>query len=198
MTWLNKILGSPFNGIICFLFAVVNRIVFTTLYSLVGADTKLQLTYAKNFLAGKGMGATKYFTTDLSTPVFDTQQYFPPGFSFAIIPFLKLSGGDEFKAVFVFDIVVAIMFVVAVRMVGKKAGLTAAMNNIMTLIAGCSQYFFFMSWSSTDAIGLCFVLFSFAKILEIINEKSSPGLIKIAGYSVLFFCLFSFAICICL
>ena len=70
MKWFNKILGSRSAGIICFLFAIANRIVFASLYSLVGVDTKLQLTYAKNFLAGKGMGATKYFTNDLNNAVF--------------------------------------------------------------------------------------------------------------------------------
>lgn len=186
MNRLTKIAGSRSAGIFCFLFAIANRIIFATLYSLVGVDTKLQLTYAENFLAGKGMGATKYFTSDLNTPVFDTHQVFPPGFSFAIIPFLKIFEGDEYKAVFAFDIVVAILFVIAIRLLGKKAGLPDALNNIVTLIAGCSQYFFFMSWSSTDAISVCLILFALASFIDIINKKESISLLKAAGTGLLF------------
>jgi hypothetical protein len=176
MNRLKKILGTRLAGIICFLFAIANRIIFTSLYSLIGTDTKIQLTYAQNLMAGKGMGVTKYFTHDVNTPIFDTHQWFPPGFSISIIPFLKLSGGDEFKAVFIFDILTAILFVIAVRSVGKKAGLPAHLNNIVTLIAGCTQYIFFMDWASTDIISLCFLLFAFAETIGIISKKENISL----------------------
>lgn len=186
MSRIRKILGSRLTGIICFLFAIANRIIFTSLYSLIGVDTKLQLVYAENLMAGRGMGVTKYFTADLNTPVFDTQQIFPPGFSFTIIPFLALFGGNDYKAVLAYDIVVAILFIVAVRILGRKAGLSPELNNIITLIAGCSQYFFFMSWSSTDAIGVCLLLFSMVAVIDIMNKKEDPGLVKLIGAGILF------------
>jgi hypothetical protein len=186
MNRLKKIMENRFTGIFCFLFAITNRIIFASLYSLIGVDTKLQLAYAKNFLAGKGLGATKYFTNDLNNPIFDMQQYFPPGFSFTIIPFLKLFGGDEYKAVLAFDIIVAIFFVIAVRSLGKKAGLPPALNNIVTLVAGCSQYFFFMSWSSTDAISVCLLLFALTETIGIINKKVETGLLRVISCGLLF------------
>jgi hypothetical protein len=186
MNRLIKIFETRFAGVICFLFAIANRIIFTTLNSLIGSDTKVQLTYTKNLLAGKGIGVTKYFTSDLNSPVFDTQQMFPPGFSLTIIPFLKLFGDDEFKAVLAYDIVAAILFVIVIRLLGKKAGLPPALNNIVTLMAGCVQYLFFMSWSSTDAISLCFVLFGVAVTIDIINKKESIGLLRTLGLGILF------------
>ena len=186
MTRLKQIFESRLAGIICFLFAIANRIIFTSLYSLIGSDTKIQLTYAQNLLAGKGMGVTKYFTHDLNRPLFDTHQWYPPGFSISIIPFLKLSGGDEFRAVLVFDILTAILFVIAVRMVGKKAGLPAHINNIVTLIAGCSQYIFFMCWSSTDAISVCFILFAIVQTIDIISKRESLTLLRIISCGILF------------
>src|SRR4030095_12330247 len=118
MRRLLKILGSGYVSAFCIVFAIANRIIFTTLYSSIGRDTKVQLTYAENILAGKGMGVMKYFTTDLDHGFFDTYQLFPPGFSFAIIPFLKLFGGNEYNAVLAYDTVVAILFVIAIRMLG--------------------------------------------------------------------------------
>jgi hypothetical protein len=186
MKWFKKILGTRLAGITCFLFAIANRIIFTTLNSLIGTDTKIQLTYTENLLAQKGMGVTKYFTNDLYTPFFDTQQIFPPGLSLTIIPFLKIFGGDEHKAIMTFDILVSILFVVAIRILGKKAGLPGWINNIVTLMAGCIQYIFFSSWSSTDAISLCFVLFSLALTIDIINKKENVGLLKTIGCGFLF------------
>ncbi|HET6767915.1 MAG TPA: hypothetical protein VFH08_10970 [Chitinophagaceae bacterium] len=186
MNKLLKIFDSRLAGIICFLFAIFNRIIFTSLYSLIGSDTKIQLTYAQNLLAGKGMGVTKYFTGELNIPIFDTHQWYPPGFSIAIIPFLKLSGGDEFNAVLAFDIITAILFIIAVRFLGKEAGLPASLNNIVTLIAGCSQYLFFMSWSSTDAISVCIILFALAATIDIIKKRKTLTFLGSIGYGILF------------
>ena len=186
MRRMKKIMESRAAGIFCIVFAIANRIIFTSLYSLIGVDSKLQLVYAENLLAGRGMGVTKYFTDDLNASVFDTQQVFPPGFSFAIIPFLKLFGGDENKAVLAYDIVVAVLFIIAVRLLGRKAGLSRELNNIITLIAGCSQYFFFMSWSSTDAIGVCLLLFSMVAVIDIVSKKEYLSLVRVIGIGFLF------------
>lgn len=186
MKRLIQIFQPKYLTAVCIIFAIANRIIFTTLYSQIGSDTKIQLTFAQNLLAGKGMGVTKYFTNDLNTPIFDTHQWFPPGFSIAILPFLKLSGGDEFKAVLVFDLLTAILFVVAVRVLGKHAGLPAYLNNIVTLIIGCSQYIFFMDWASTDAISLCFLLFALAKTIDVISQKANLTVLQTFSYGILF------------
>ena len=192
MNRLKKIMENRFAGIFCFLFAIANRIIFASLYSIIGVDTKLQLAFTKNLLAGKGMGVTKYFTNDLNTPVFDTYQVCPPGFSFVIIPFLKIFGGDEHKAVLAYDIVVAILFVFAVRLLGKRAGLSPLFTNIITLIAGCSQYIFFMAWSTTDAICVCLTLFAITTTVGIINRKENISLSKVIGVGLLFSSSFYF------
>jgi hypothetical protein len=186
MNKLLKIFQGRYAGIICFLFAITNRIIFITLNSLIGTDTKIQLTYTENLLAGKGMGVMKYFTSDLNNPVFDTQQFYPPGLSIIIIPFLKLFGGDEYRAILAFDLIVSVLFVIAIRALGKKASLSPALNNISTVVAGCVQYIFFMSWSSTDAISLCFVLFAFIQTIDIINKKENIGLLQTIGCALLF------------
>ena len=186
MNLLKKLFETRLGSIVCLLFAIVNRIIFSSLYSLVGTDTKVQLTYAQNLLTGKGMGVTKYFTSDLNTPIFDTHLMFPPGFSLTIIPFLKLFGNDEFKAVHAIDILTSILFVLSVWRLGKKAGLPDVLNNIVILIAGCSQYLFFMSWSSTDAISLCFLLFALAETINIIQTGKEISLLRAVGYGLLF------------
>ena len=192
MNRLKKILESRLAGTFCLLFAIGNRVIFETLYSRVGTDTKLQLAYAENLLAGKGMGVIKYFTNDLNNPVFDNHLQFPPGFSLVIIPFLKIFGGNEYKAVLAYDIAVAILFVIAVRLLGKKAGLSPVLNNIATLIAGCSQYTFFMSWSVTEGIALCFILFALTETIDIIGKRGNIGLLRLTGAGLLFCLPFSF------
>jgi len=182
-----QILQSRFATGFCLLFSIANRIVFTTLYSTIGRDTKVQLTYAENLLAGKGMGVTKYFTTNLNDPVFDTHWFFPPGFSLSIIPFIKLFNGHEYSVVLAFDISAAILFIIAVRVLAKKAGLPASINNIVTIIAGCSQYPFFMSSSSTDGISLSFALFALAGLIGIVNGKNQLTLFQVVMYGFLFF-----------
>jgi hypothetical protein len=186
MSGLLKIFQGKYAGVICFLFAITNRIIFTSLNSLVGTDTKIQLTCSENLLGGKGMGVTKYFTNNLSNPVFDTQQFYPPGLSLVIIPFLKLFGGNEYNAVLSFDIIVSVLFVIAIRLLGKKAGLSPELNNIVTLGAGCVQYIFFMSWSSTDAISLCFILFALIQTIDIIGKKEDISFLRTTGCALLF------------
>ena len=186
MNRLLEILQSKYASVFCLIFAIGNRIIFTSFYSLIGTDTKIQLTLAQNLMAGKGMGVTKYFTNNLSVPIFDTQQFYPPGLSLTIIPFLKLFSGDEDTAILVFDIIVAIFFIVVIRKLGKKIGLSPALNNVITLIAGCVQYIFFMAWSSTDAISLCFVLGAVIKTIDLINKKQNISLLHATGCGLLF------------
>ncbi|HEX6847414.1 MAG TPA: hypothetical protein VF144_10560 [Chitinophagaceae bacterium] len=187
MKRLLHIFESRYATAFCIIFAIANRIIFTTLYSTIGRDTKVQLTYAENLLAGNGMGVTKYFTTNLDQPVFDTFWFFPPGFTFSIIPFLKIFNGNEYKAVLAFDIVAALLFVIAVWTLSKRAGLSAQFNNIVLLIAGCSQYPFFMSSSSTDVISVAFVFFAFAVMIGIVNSQKQLSPLQILGYGLLFF-----------
>lgn len=186
MSTLLKIFDSRLSGIICFLFAIANRIIYTTLYSLIGTDTKIQITYSQNLMAGKGIGITKYFTNNLSHAVFDNQQMFPPGFSITIIPFLEFSGGNEFTAVLIFDLMVAVLFVITVRYLANMISLPGRLVNIITIVAGCSQYIFFSSWSSTDAIGLCLILLALTETIGIIEKRGEIGLLRIFGISVLF------------
>ena len=79
------------------------------------------------------MGVTKYFTNDLNTPIFDTHQWLSSGVFNCNYSFSEIIGGDEFKAVLAFDIMAAILFVIAVRVLGKKAGLPDELNNIVHL-----------------------------------------------------------------
>jgi hypothetical protein len=187
MKRLLAIFESNLASLFCVLFAIANRIIFTSLYSTIGRDTKVQITYAENLLAGKGMGVVKYFTTDLNTPVFDTYWFFPPGLSILLIPFLKIFNHNEYMAILSFDILAAILFVIAVRILGKKSGLPDSLINIVVLIAGCSQYPFFMSSSSTDVISLDLVLFALAAMISIVNQKKKLNLVAITCYSLLFF-----------
>ena len=187
MKRLLQILESKYATAFCIIFAIANRIVFATLYSIIGRDARVQITLAKNFLAGKGLGVTKYFAADLNTPVFDTTQLFAPGVSFIIMPFLKLFNNDEYKALMALDIVICIFFVIAVRSLGKKAGLPIALNNILTLIAGCTQYTFFMSGTSSDTIGLTLILFGLSILVDIIENPGRKKLVFLLLYSLIFF-----------
>lgn len=187
MSRLKKILGSPFASIVCFLFAIGNRIIFSSLYSIIGRDTMVQLTYAENFMAGKGLGVTKHFITDLNHPVFDTQQLFPPGYSLSIIPFLSIFHHDHYKAVFAHDIITVVLFITAIRFVGKKIGLSITYLNMLTIVAGCSQYPFFTSGSATDAIALSFLLFALGTTIGIAVKKEPLSFLGIVWVGVLFF-----------
>ena len=187
MKHLLQILESKYATVFCIIFAIANRIIFATLYSIIGRDARVQITLAKNFLAGKGLGVTKYFAADLNTPVFDTTQLFAPGVSFIIMPFLKLFNNDEYNALLALDIVICIFFVIAVRSVGKKAGLPIALNNILTLIAGCTQYTFFMSGTSSDTIGLTLILFGLSILVDIIEKQGRKKLVFLFLYSLIFF-----------
>ena len=187
MKRLLYIFESKYATAFCIIFAIANRIIFATLYSTIGRDARMQITYAKNFLAGKGLGVTKYFTANLNDPVFDTTQHFPPGFSFVIIPFIKLFKNDEYSAVLAFDIVTIFFFVFAARMLARAGGLPLAFRNILTLIVGCSQYPFIMSGSSTDLVGLTIILFGITFLIKITDPGGQLKPTTLFLYSLVFF-----------
>jgi hypothetical protein len=187
MKRLLQIFQSRYATAFCIVFAIANRIVFANLYSEIGRDAKVQIALAKNFIAGRGLGVTKYFAADLNTPVFDKHQLFPPGFTFSIMPFITFFNNDEYRAVLAFDILTSILFVIAVRSLGKKAGLPVALNNILTLIAGCSQYTFLMSGSSSDTLGLTFILFGLGVLIQTIENHGQKKITTLLLYGLVFF-----------
>ena len=155
---MNRVLAmlhSRYATIFCIVFAIANRIIFATIYSSIGRDARVQITLAKNLLAGKGMGVTKYFTTNLDHPVFDTTQLFPPGFTLSIVPFLKLFN-NEYNAVLAFDIVTLLLFIWSVRLLGKNAGLSTAINNFLTLVVGSALQYKTQFLPSLLTIGVSF------------------------------------------
>lgn len=186
MKRVQEILQSRYASIFCIVFAIANRIAFATLYSTIGRDARVQITLAKNLLAGKGLGVTKYFTADPDRAVFDTTQLFPPGFSFVIAPFISLFKND-YNAVLAFDICAAFVFIISVRLLGKRAGLSTAMNNLLTLVAGCSQYVFIMHGSSADTIALSFLLFGLSALIKIASTQRSLSWRVALFTSLLFF-----------
>jgi hypothetical protein len=186
MKKLFQIFESRFATMFCIVFAITNRIIFATLYSTIGRDARMQITFAKNFIVGKGLGITKYFTADLNHPVFDTTQHFPPGFSFAIIPFLKLFN-DDHTAVLAFDIATIFLFLFAVWFVAKKSGLPLAMRNMLMLIVGCSQYTFIMNGTSTDIIGITIVLWGLWLLIKVVDQSSHLKPANILFYALVFF-----------
>lgn len=191
MKKLMQIFESRYASISCMIFAFINRVIFETLYASIGMDARLQITFAKNFLEGKGMGVTKYFSTDLNHPIFDTTQHFPPGFSFAVIPFLQLFH-NEYSAMFAFDIVNIFIFLFAIRMLSKNVGLPTGMSNILMLTAGCSQYAFFIIGSCTDLISLTLVLLNLSFLIKIMSRQSLLKPIAILVYGFFFFLPFFF------
>ena len=196
MKRLLQIFESRFATGFCIIFAIINRIIFATHYPTVGRDTRMQITYAKNLIAGKGFGVTKYFTSDLTTPVFDITQYFPPGFSFVIIPFLKLFK-DDYGAVLAFDIAVILFFVFTVRGLAKVVELPTSLQNILLLMIGCTQYTFIILGSSTDVIGLTILLLSLTFMIKIISGSKSITWGKLFLYGLVFFFHHCSDICIC-
>jgi hypothetical protein len=166
-------------------FAIINRSAIAIFASSIGRDKQLQLTMAENLMAGNGLSLVKYFTNDLYTPVYDSSQVFPPGYSLIIIPFLKVFR-DNFLACTVLDVFSAIAFVLLVRVLCKKIKFAVSIVNLITIITGCSQAIFFLEAAPTDVISLNFILASFIVAINTINNSNHTSLLKIAGYGLLF------------
>jgi hypothetical protein len=187
-----QILSTPQAGIFCTLFSILNRCILSHFVSFIGKDKRLQLSIAENLLAGKGLGVTKYFLSDVYTPVFDKTQEFPPGYSLLTAPILQLSGGNEYLTVTLLDLAIAILFILAIRLLCRSAGLSVATTNLITLVTGCFQYVFFMQSTPTDALALSLLFAGLAQVLYLIERRSGISSGQIFFTGLLFFLPFFF------
>jgi hypothetical protein len=187
-----QFLNTPFASYICILFAIVNRCILSGFVSFIGKDKRLQLSIAENLLDGKGLGITKYFLSDVYTPVFDKTQEFPPGYSLLTAPILQLTGGNEYLAVTLLDLAIAILFILVIRLLCRSAGLSVATTNLITLVTGCFQYVFFMQSTPTDALALSLLFAGLAQVLYIIKRRSGISSGQIFFTGLLFFLPFFF------
>ena len=182
-----RFLSQPAFSIFSIIFAVLNRGIFSYFTSSIGKDKRLHITMAENLLNGKGLGATKYYLNDVYKPVFDLSQPFPPGYSLLVSPFLKLFNNDEYMAATTLDVLIAVVFVLVIRWVCKTIGLNTPATNLVTIIAGCFQYTFFLYSTPTDA--LCLTLL-FAGIGQAINMSKLDAVSINARHIILTGCLF--------
>ncbi|MGC4035537.1 MAG: hypothetical protein QM764_06210 [Chitinophagaceae bacterium] len=182
-----QIFSHKYASVICVLFALLNRTGFAIFASKIGRDEQLQLTMTHNLLAGRGFALIKYFSTDLSTPVKDYTLHFPPGFSMAVIPLLKVFNNNQFAACAAFDVLAGIFFVLIIRSLCKKLQFPLYFTNIITVVAGVVQHLIFLESASSDMLSLDFILGGMVISIGVIENSRKRNYLNIAGYGLVFF-----------
>src|SRR5688500_13390249 len=109
---------------------------------------------AQGLMEGRGLGVIKYSLQDIYSPIFDASQFFPPGYSLLIIPFLKIFKGDENLATTALDMIIVIAFILVIRRLCRIFGMSTGVTNLITIVTGCFQYGFFLYSTPTDALNL--------------------------------------------
>jgi hypothetical protein len=142
---------------------------------------------AESLMEGRGLGVTKYSLHDIYSPVFDTSQYFPPGYSLLITPFLKIFKGNEYLAITALDLIIVIAFIFIIRHLCRILGMRTGVINLITIVTGCFQYGFFLFSTPTDAINLTLLISCIAHAVSLQKSLKTAGYTKLILTGFLFF-----------
>lgn len=169
---LNNLLSSKKTGWFFIVIAIASRVVNTLFVSFTGRDKIILVLQSKNFLEGKGLSLTQYFTADIYTPVYDHTPMWPPGYPLLLAPFLKIFDYNIYWATTMLDIVVCVLLIFIVRMLCKQIRLPDAAINLMTLIAGCFEYTFTNDSLPTDTISVVLLLAGISFLLRFLSSQA--------------------------
>jgi hypothetical protein len=194
MKGFESILEKKYVAFACILVSVICRTINLFFVSFAGRDKMMLLLQSKSFLEGKGLSVPQYFTTQLETPVYDYTQFWPPGYSLIIAPFLKLFNYNIYWATSVFDLIIGIALIFTLRKISMQLGFPALATNIMTLIAGCFEYPFTGQSLPTDTVSLLFILIAISFSIKITSSnKFSFKQIFFTGFLLFLPCLFRYS-----
>src|SRR6188474_3134288 len=119
------------------LFVVISIIcrVINVLFVSEGGRDKIYLALqSRNFLEGKGLSISKYFSSAIETPVYDLTPMWPPGYPILLAPFLKIFNYNVYLATTTLDILCCVLFIFLVRRIAFDLRFPIAAVNIITLI----------------------------------------------------------------
>jgi len=194
MKGFKSILEKQYVTIACLFVSVICRTINILFVSFAGRDKMMLVLQSKNFLEGKGLSIPQYFTIQPETPVYDYTQFWPPGYSLIIAPFLKLFNYNIYWATSSFDLVIGIALIFTVRKICMQLGFPALAINMMTLIAGCFEYPFTGQSLPTDTVSILFILLAISYSIKITSaNKFSFKQIFITGFLLFLPCLFRYS-----
>lgn len=168
-------------------FSLLNRGILSYYSSHIGNDKRLQLSMAQGLMEGRGLGVTKYSLHDIYSPIFDTTQFFPPGYSVLIIPFLKIFGSNEYLATTALDLIIVITFIIVIRRLCRIIGMSTGVINLITIVMGCFQFGFFLFSTPTDALNLTLLIGCIAHAICLQKSLKTAGYIKLILSGFFFF-----------
>src|SRR4026207_363110 len=132
MNTINKFFSSKQISWIVITMAVLSRIINVLFVSEGGRDKIYLALQTRNFLDGKGLSISKYFSSAIETPVYDFTPMWPPGYPILLAPFLKIFNYNVYLATTALDIFSCVLFIFLVRRIAFDLKFPLAAVNIIT------------------------------------------------------------------
>lgn len=194
MNLIHRFFSSKKNAWLFILPAVFCRIVNVLFVSEGGRDKIYLALQTRNFLEGKGLSISKYFSFAPDTPIYDFTPMWPPGYPILLAPFLRIFNYDVYWATTTLDIISCIAIIFIVRKITMILKFPMAAINIATLIAGCFDYAFIYQSLPTDASSFAIFLFGLLMLMGVVQkEKINYFKLIVASFFLFLPCTFRYS-----
>jgi len=167
------ILSSRPASIFIFFIAAAGRIIQKINSLVPSGDKASQILATKNLVNGHGVSTLEVFATNLADPQYIPLIKWPPGFSFILAPFYKLSGESFLWGSLWPDLIAAFLFVWFARKTISLFNVPVYLVNLYTLVVGFCLYDFTTSSSSDLITAMFYQVALFLSLRFILSEKKS-------------------------
>jgi hypothetical protein len=157
-------------SLICFILAIVIKLLLVFYFQQVGGDKLFQVMAGKNLAEGHGLTIKQVHVSNLSKEIYERFVGWPPAYSvlFAII-YSLVNNIDA--SCFIIDILSVIAFFFLLKKLLRQLEFPDYLINLLVLFYGCSMPRYIMVSMPTDFLTLMLILYTCVLTIELFRKK---------------------------
>ncbi|MDF2190958.1 hypothetical protein [Paraflavitalea sp. CAU 1676] len=163
-------LSSRVASVICFIIAILGKIILLKVFLTIGADKMGQIAITRNFLQGHGLRLLASSPTDISSSSYIWNNGWPPGYNLLLSLFLSPSGFNYVQASFVTDCVAALLFFWYCRKVLLMIDFPIWTVNLFLLFQSFFLFKYLQRDPVTDFLSLSLMVAAMYYVLKVVKE----------------------------
>lgn len=180
--FLKELFSRKDVSVICFLLAIVIKILLFFYFQRIDADKLAQAMAGKNLAEGHGLTIKQVHVSNLSTENYERSVGWPPAYSVFIAIIYSLFK-DLDVSCFIIDIICIVLFFILLRKLLRQLSFPDYLINLLVLFNGCAITYYIEKSTPTDFLTLVLFVYNCYLTIEVFTQKKPVSHGILLGFS---------------
>ena len=172
LSYLLRFFSRKDVSVICFILAIVIKLLFTYYYLQIDYDKLTQAMAGKNLVEGHGIAIKQVHTSNLSKESYEPLAGWPPGYSL-LISLIYLIVKDLDFTCFILDVILVVLYFIVLRKICKQLAFPVYLINLVLLFSGAAITPYVLFPMTTDFLTLVVSMYNCSLSIEVFNNKNA-------------------------